>query len=141
MQRLCLFVLLLLFPDAAMARCVPFDFFQSLGKIPLVVHARVTQSNKESLVSAQCKPACRHKFSADVVEVIKGRTAATRLQFDFGYVRQRPEIALFAPGEDYVFALSSIGAGGDATLVGTTCGRPGLEIKDLDKIKRALKRP
>jgi hypothetical protein len=33
MQRLCLFVLLLLFSDAAMARCVPFDFYQSLGKV------------------------------------------------------------------------------------------------------------
>jgi hypothetical protein len=141
MQRLCLFVLLLLFPDAAMARCVPFDFFQSVSKIPFVVHARVIQSNKESLVSAQCKPApCRHQFSADVVEVIKGKTAATRLQFDYGYVRQRPEIALFAPGEDFVFALSSIGAGGDATLVGTTCGRPGLETRYLDQVKRALQR-
>jgi hypothetical protein len=76
-----------------------------------------------------------------VVEVMKGKTAATRLQLDYGYVCQWPEIALFAPGEDFVFALSSIGAGGDATLVGTTCGRPGLEIKDLDKIKRALRRP
>jgi hypothetical protein len=92
--------------------------------------------------AARRKPVpCRHQFSADVVEVMKGKTAATRLQLDYGYVRQWPEIALFAPGEDFVFALSSIGAGGDATLVGTTCGRPGLEIKDLDKIKRALRRP
>jgi hypothetical protein len=139
MQRLCLFVLLLLLPDAAMARCAPFDFFQSLGKIPFVVHGRVIQSNKDSLLSAQCNAVpCRHTFSADVVEVVKGRTAATRLEFQYDYVGQRPEIAVFAPGEDFVFALSRIGAGGQATLVGTTCGRPGLEIRYLDQVKRAL---
>src|ERR1043165_2896733 len=114
MRRLCLLVLPLL-PDAATARCVPFDFFQSLGKIPLLVHARVIQSNKESLVSAPCnRVGCEHKFSADVVEVLKGKTAATRLQFDYRYVRQRPEIALFAPGDDYVFALSRISPSGAA---------------------------
>jgi hypothetical protein len=141
MKRLCLLVLLLV-PDVAMARCAPFDFFASVGKIPFVVHARVIQSNKDSLLAAQCGPApCRHRFTADVVEVLKGKTAATRLQFDYDYAGQRPDIALFAPGEDHVFAVSSISAGGQATLLGTTCGRSGLDIKDLDRIKRALKRP
>ena len=142
MKRFGLFVLLLLLPDAAMARCAPFDFFASVGKIPFVVHARVTQSNKDSLLAAQCGPApCRHRFTADVVEVLKGKTAETRLVFDYDYAGQRPNIALFAPGEDYVFAVSGIAAGGQATLVGTTCGRSGLDVKNLDRIKRALKRP
>jgi hypothetical protein len=141
MQRLWLFALLLLFPDAALARCAPFKFFDSVNKIPFVVHARVVESNQQSLLGPQCNPArCRHRFSADVVEVLKGRTAATRLQFEYDYARQRPEIALFAPGDDYVFAVSSIGAGGEATLFGTTCGRPGLDVQYLDQVKRALRR-
>lgn len=139
MQRLCLFALLLLFPDAAMARCAPFNFFQSLHKIPFVVHGRVIRSNKESLLSEQCNAVpCRHRFSADVVEVIKGKTGETRLQFEYDYLRQRPEMAVFAQGEDYVFAVGSIGAGGQATLIGTTCGRSGLDIRYLDQVKRAL---
>ena len=141
MQRLCLFVLLLLLPDAAMARCAPFNFFNSVNKIPYVVHGRVAQSNKESLLAAQCSPVvCRHRFSVDVVEVIKGKTAETKLQFQYDYVDQRPEIAVFAEGEEYLFAVSNIRAGGQATLSGTTCGRSGLEIKYLDKIKRDLKK-
>ena len=141
MRRLCLFILLLLLPDAAMARCAPFNFFESVKKIPYVVHGRVIQSNKESLLAAQCSPElCRHRFSVDVVGVIKGKTAETQLQFQYDYVGQRPEIAVFAEGEEYVFAVSNIRAGGQATLFGTTCGRSGLGIKDLDKIKRALKK-
>ena len=35
MQRLLLFVWLLLLPDAAVARCAPFNFFQSVNKFPL----------------------------------------------------------------------------------------------------------
>jgi hypothetical protein len=140
MKRLCLLVLLLV-PDAAMARCAPFSFFASVNTIPFVVQARVVQSNKDSLLSAQCSPTvCRHRFTADVVEVLKGKTAETRLQFDYDYVGQRPNIALFAPGEDYVFAVSRITAGGQATLLGTTCGRSGLDVKYLDQIKRALRR-
>ena len=142
MQRLLLFVWLLLLPDAAVARCAPFNFFQSVNKIPFVVHGRVTQSNKESVLSGQCAPAlCRHRLTADVVEVLKGKTAETRLHFQYDYVGQRPNIAVFAEGEDYVFAISTISAGGQATLFGTSCGRSGLEIKDLGKIKRALTRP
>ena len=142
MKRVCLFVLLLLVPDAAMARCAPFSFFASVGKIPFVVHARVSQSNKDSLLAAQCDPTvCRHRFTADVVEVLKGKTAETRLQFEYDYVGQRPNIALFAPGEDFVFAVNRIAPGGHATLLGTTCGRSGLEVRYLDQIKRSLRRP
>jgi hypothetical protein len=142
MQRWFLFVLLSLLPDAALARCAPFNFFESVNKIPFVVHGRVTQSNKESVLSGQCGPAlCRHRFSVDVVEVLKGKTAETRLQFQYDYVGQRPNIAVFAEGEEYVLAVRRIGVGGQATLFGTTCGRAGLEIKDLDKIKRTLRRP
>jgi hypothetical protein len=140
MKRVCLFVLLLLVPEAAMARCAPFSFFASVGKIPFVVHARVIQSNKDSL-SAQCGTPCRHRFTADVVEVLKGRTAETRLQFEYDYVGQRPNIALFAPGEDFVFAVNRIAPGGQATLLGTTCGRAGLEVRYLDQIRRSLRRP
>jgi hypothetical protein len=139
MKRFCLFVLLLLVPEAAFARCAPFDFFASVNQIPFVVHARVVQSNKDSLLSAPCNP-CRHRFTADVVEVLKGKTAETRLQFDYDYAGQRPNIALFAPGEDHVFAVSRIGAGGQATLFGTTCGRSGLDVKYLDRIRRMLRR-
>ena len=141
MQRLLLMALLCLLPDAALARCAPFNFFQSVGKIPFVVHGRVTQSNKENLLSAQCGPTvCRYQFSADVVEALKGRTAETRLQFQYDYVGQRPEIAVFAEGQEFIFAVSKISAGGQATLFGTTCGRAGLDIKDLDKVRRALNR-
>jgi len=122
-----------------MARCAPFDFFESLDRIPYVVHGRVVHSNKESLQSKRCGPTvCQHRFSVDVLEVIKGKTAATELQFQYDYVGQRPAIALFADGEEYVFAVTAIGAGGQATLLGTTCGRPGLDIEYLDKVKRAL---
>jgi hypothetical protein len=133
--------LLLLAPDAAMARCAPFNFLASVNQIPYVVHARVIQSNKDSLLSAQCNAAaCRHRFTADVREVLKGKTAETRLQFEYDYVGQRPNIALFAPGQDYVFAVSRITPGGQATLVGTTCGRSGLDVENLDKVRRALGR-
>ena len=139
MRRLCLFALLLLLPDAAMARCAPFNFFEFVSKIPYVVHGRVIQSNKASLLSTQCGPVvCQHRFSVDVLKVIKGETASTQLQFRYDYVGQRPEIALFEEGEEYVFAVTKIGDGGRATLLGTTCGRSGLEIKYLDKIKLAL---
>jgi hypothetical protein len=132
---------MLLLPDAAMARCAPFNFFESVSKIPYVVHGRVNQSNKASLLSTQCGPAvCQHRFSVYVLEVMKGKTAATELQVQYDYVGQRPEIALFEEGDEYVFAITKIGDGGWATLLGTTCGRSGLEIKYLEKIKQALKK-
>src|SRR5262245_35382061 len=137
MQRLCLLVLLVLLPDSARARCAPFDFFTSVDRIPIVVHARVTQSNKDRLLATQCNPTvCRHRFSAEVLEILKGSTGEPKLQFEYDYVEQRPNIAVFGGGEEYVFAVSSIRAGGEAKLFGTTCGRSGLEIKYLDKVKR-----
>ena len=141
MRRLCLIALLLLLPDAAMARCAPFNFFDSVSKIPYVVHGRVIQSNKASLLSTRCGPVvCQHRFSVDVLEAIKGKTAATKLQFQYDYVGQRPEIAVFGEGEEFVFAVTEIRPDGQATLLGTTCGRSGLEIKYLDKVKQALKK-
>jgi hypothetical protein len=141
MRGLALFALLLLLPDAAVARCAPFNFFESLNKIPYVVRGRVIQSNSDSLLSRQCGPAiCQHKFSIEVLEVMKGKTAATELHFQYDYVGQRPQIALFEDDTEYVFAITRIGDSGRATLLGTTCGRSGLGIKYLDEIKRALKR-
>ena len=141
MRRLCLFVLLLLLPDAAMARCAPFNFFDSVNKIPYVVHGRVIQSNKESLLAAQCSPElCRHRFSVDVVEVIKGKTAETKLQFQYDYVGQRPEIAVFAEGEEYVFAVSNIRGAGRPHFSEPPAADPGSKSNTFDKIKRALKK-
>jgi hypothetical protein len=142
MRRLCLSALVLLLPDAATARCVPFDFFDALEEIPIVVHGLVTDSDKERLLSAQCNPApCRHQFSVDVVEVLKGETTEPKLEFQHEYVAQRPEIAIFDEGEEYVFAVSAIRANGQAELFGTTCGRSGVGTEYLGKVKQALKRP
>ncbi len=139
MRRLCLVLLVFLLPVPVMARCLPFNFFESLNNIPFIVHGRVSQSNRESLLSAQCQIApCQHIFSVDVVEVIKGNITQTKLSFAYFYTSQRPEITLFADGEDYVFAISSIRPDGRATIYGSTCGRLGTEITNLNKLKRIL---
>lgn len=126
----------------ALARCAPFDFLASLGRIPLVVHGRVVQSNKAELAAAACggPRVCRHRFEVDVAEVLKGPAPPARLHFEHDYVPQRPEIALFAPGDDYVFAVGRVGADGRAALYGTTCGRAGVGAKELDKVRQALRR-
>lgn len=126
----------------ALARCAPFDFYASLGRIPVVVHGRVVQSNQAELAGAACggPRVCRHRFEVDVDEVLKGRSAHKRLRFEHDYVPQRPEIALFAPGDDYVFAVRRVGADGRAALYGTTCGRAGVGAKDLGKVRQALGR-
>jgi hypothetical protein len=123
---------------SATARCAPFNLVASTGKVPFIVHGKVARSNKEELRSAQCGPkACTHRFSVDVIDWVKGKGDPATLRFEYDYVVQRPEIALFAEGDEYVFAVRSIDARGQAALFGTTCGRSGVEVAELDRIKRA----
>jgi hypothetical protein len=141
-MRLLSFALcILLIPGSASARCAPFDLVAAVDKVPFIVHGKVTRSNKEQLLSAPCSPkACKHRFSVDVIELVKGKSEDSTLQFEYDYVPQRPEIILFAEGDEYVFAVGKIAAGGRATLLGTSCGRSGLEVKELEKIKQAAGR-
>lgn len=140
MRLLTLFLFVLLIPGTLMARCLPFDFFESIDEIPFILHGKVTQSNKAELVSAQCGPeVCRHHFTINVLEVLKGNTSETELQFLYGFVQQRPNILLFAEGDEFVFAVEQITSDGKATLLGNTCGRSGLGVEYIDKIKEALK--
>lgn len=133
--------LVLFTPGTVMARCVPFDFFESIAKIPVIIHGKVTHSNKEELLSAQCNPeVCKHQFDIDVIETLKGNISGRKLQFQYDFVNQRPNIILFAEGDEYIFAISKVTSDGKATLFGNTCGRSGLGIEYLDKIKTALKR-
>lgn len=128
-------------PVAAHARCAPFNFMASVSKIPVIVHGKVTSSNRVDVRSAPCSPqVCSHHFDIDVTEVLKGKVAATRLQVRYDYAPQRPEIALFEVGADHVFAISKVGLDGRATLFGTTCGRSGVGADELPAIRQALKR-
>lgn len=124
-----------------MARCVPFDLLKSIDKIPFIIHGKVTQSNKGDLVSAQCGPdICKHQFNIDVIEILKGNASGKNLQFQYDFVHQRPNISLFAEGDEYVFAVSEITPDGKASLFGNTCGRSGVGVEHIEKIKQALKR-
>lgn len=141
MRRLCMIMLVFLLPAPVMARCVPFNFFDSLNSIPFIVHGRVTQSNRQDLLSAQCRSApCQHMFSVEVIETLKGNVSERRLSFVYNYANQRPEVMLFAEGAEYVFAVSRIRPNGQATIYGSTCGRPGTEITNLDRLRRTLSR-
>jgi hypothetical protein len=134
-------VVALLVSGTALARCEPFDFYRSIGRIPAIVHGRVTQSNKDEVLAATCSPqVCRHWFEVDVIEVLKGKAVPATLRFKYDFVAQRPEISLFATGEEYIFALRKVAADGSATLLGTTCRRTGQDISELEKVKRALKK-
>ena len=141
MRLLTLFLFILLIPGTVMARCAPFDFFESIDKIPFIIHGKVTRSNKEELISAQCGPeACNHRFNIDVIEILKGNTPEKTLQFQYRFVHQRPNIILFAEGDEFVFAISEVTSDGKASLLGNTCGRSGLSVDYIDKIREALKR-
>jgi hypothetical protein len=141
MRLLTLFLFVLLIPGTTMARCLPFDFFESIDKIPVIIHGKVTQSNKAELISAQCgSEVCKHQFIVSVIEVLKGNTSETALQFQYDFVHQRPNIILFAEGDEFVFAIRELTSDGKATLFGNTCGRSGLGVEYIDKIKEVLKR-
>jgi hypothetical protein len=140
MRNLVLFMLVLLIPSTAMARCAPFDFFKSIDSIPFIIHGKVTQSNKEDLLSRQCNPeVCEHQFVIQVIQVLKGDTNEKELVFKYDFVNQRPGIILFSERTEYVFAVSNVTTDGQATLFGNTCGRSGLSTAYLDEIKKALK--
>jgi hypothetical protein len=141
MRLLTLSLFVLLISGAAMARCVPFDFFESIDEIPFIIHGKVTQSNKGELLSAKCGPeVCQHQFKVDVIEILKGNTSERQLQFQYSFVHKRPNIILFAEGDDYVFAVSEVTSDGKASLFGNTCGRSGLSLEYIEKIKAALKK-
>lgn len=141
MRHLLLVLTCLLLPAAATARCVPFDLFASIGQIPYLVHGQVTQSNRAELDPSRCGPAvCQHRFDIRVIEVLKGKTAAQTLQVSYDYVPQRPNISLFAQGDEYIFALAAIADDGTARLWGNTCGRTGTGIEDLTRLKARLER-
>ena len=128
-----------LVPAPAWARCIPFDLLDSVGRIPLLVHGKVSGSNKADIVAARCMPeVCRHRFDISVIATLKGNITADTLHVSYDYVQQRPEIALFSDGDDYVFALSKVAADGQATLLGTTCGRSGLGAESIDRLLKAL---
>jgi hypothetical protein len=139
MRILMLFIFILLIPGTATARCVLFDFFESIGKIPFIIHGRVTQSNKENLLSKQCNPdVCKHQFRINVIQFLKGDTEAKELEFNYDFVHQRPNIILFSEGDEYIFAVSEVTEEGKATLFGNTCGRSGLSIEHINEVKKAL---
>jgi hypothetical protein len=143
MRLLTLFLFVLLIPSTTMARCVPFDFFESIDKIPFIIHGKVTQSNKKELLSEQCDrglEACIHRFNIDVIEILKGNTSKRKIQFQYRFVHQRPNIIVFAEGDEYIFAVSEVTSDGKASLLGNTCGRSGLGVEYIDKIKEVLKR-
>jgi hypothetical protein len=134
-------VLALLVPGTALARCAPFDFIKSIDRIPVIVHGKVARSNKDELLAAKCSPqACQHRFAIEVVKVLKGKAVPATLDIRYDFVEQRPEIALFATGEQYIFALRKVAADGTASLLGTTCGRAGLSVDNLEKVKGALRK-
>lgn len=129
---------IMLVPGSAMARCAPFNLVAAIDKVPFIVHGKVMRSNKEQVLSASCNPkACKHRLTVDVIELVKGKSMVTTLQFEYDYVPQRPEIILFAAGDEYVFAVGKIAVDGRATLFGTSCGRSGVEAAELDRVKRA----
>lgn len=139
--RLLIFVLVLLGPGSAAARCLPFNFFESIFEIPFIVHGKVIHSNGDGLVSANCGvDICKHRFSIQVIEVLKGKTEEQTLQVSYDFVNQRPNISLFSFGQEYIFAVRKISKDGKATLLGNTCGRSGLSIDYLDKVKKVLGR-
>lgn len=129
---LCLFVLL---PGIAVGRCAPFDLLESFADVPYVLLGVVTYSNKEELLAQGCDPeVCTHRFSIEVKQVLKGDVKDSELHFSYDFVQQRPEIALFAVGDEYIFALSEVTEGGMASLLGTTCGRAGISADRIDEL-------
>lgn len=128
-----------LLPVLAHARCAPFDLLKSSAQVPYIVHGKVTQSNKAEVSAAACNPkACRHHFTVQVISVLKGRIDSTALQVQYDYLNQRENMVLFADGDEFVFALRKVGADGQATLLGTTCGRAGVGVQQLDTLRQAL---
>jgi hypothetical protein len=141
MRSFVLSLLLLLIPCTVAARCAPFDFIESIDEIPLIIHGTVTESNKADLLASRCNPeVCKHRFNVRVLEILKGDGVDKNLRFQYDFVVQRPEIALFSEGEEFIFAVREVTANGQATLFGNTCGRAGVGIEYLDKVKEALKK-
>lgn len=136
---LVLSALVLSMPGTATARCEPFNFLQSVNKIPFIIHGKVTWSNKGDILAAQCNPdVCEHRFHIEVIEVLKGNTTKQTLHVNYRFVQQRPNIILFSEGDDYIFAISRVTDEGQAILFGTTCGRSGLGAEYIDRVKKAL---
>lgn len=134
-----LFMLALAVPTVATARCEPFDFFESISEIPFIVFGKVTSSNKQDILSAPCyTDPCRHEFVIKVIEVLKGNILDQELHINYSFVQQRPNIVLFAEGDDYLFAISNVAPGGQAILFGTTCGRSGLPVEYLQRTRDAV---
>jgi hypothetical protein len=128
-----------LIPDLATARCAPFNLTEEISKIPFVVHGKVTRSNKEEILSAPCNPdICEHRFDIGVIETLKGNTSNKELHVKYDFVQQRPNIILFSEGDEYIFAIREITSEGRATLFGTTCGKSGLGVEYIDRIKKTL---
>jgi hypothetical protein len=139
MRLLALSMLVLLVPGTAAARCESFNFFESISEIPFIIHGKVTWSNKQDILSAQCNPdVCEHRFDIKVIETLKGNITGEKLHVNYSFVQQRPNIILFSEGEEYIFAISKVTLEGQATLFGTTCDRSGLRVEYIDRIKKAL---
>ncbi len=139
MRLVALSMLVLLVPGTAAARCEPFNFFESISKISFIIHGKVTWSNKRDILSAQCNPdVCEHRFNIEVIEVFKGHTTREKLQINYSFVQQRPNIILFSEGDEYIFAISKMTREGEATLFGTTCNRSGVGVEYIDRVKKAL---
>ena len=130
-------LLILAFSDSALAKCAMFDFYANLSAIPNIIRARVVESNVPDCNAWQ-DIGCNYSFSASVLEAIKGEAGLAELRFSYPYKQGCPGVMTFQSGKEYLLAVKRISSDGSAELFGVNCGRWGLPLSELKKLKRNL---
>ncbi len=133
-------ILVLCTASAVKADCLYFDFYGSLESLPTLVHVRVIDSDVPSCNSFR-DDSCKYRFSADVLNVLKGDVKSERLQFSYNYWLGCPGVDTFEIDKEYIFAIKEYRTDGTAELHGVNCGQWGVSATEIEKVRKALSQP
>ena len=124
-------IYLSIFTNGVYGKCQIFDITTHVNEVPYIAEGIVVQSNKSSLTHE--KPQ-EHHFTIKVVKVLKGSITDKYLKVRYVFRGRKPSIMSYDINDRYIFAIQSIDDG-NATLLGTSCGRSGIYFSTDNLIK------
>lgn len=130
-------ILILIIADSANAECAYFDFYGNLDSLPNIAHVRVRNSVIPSCSGTRGEN-CEYSFTAEVIEVLKGKLNSKTLHFSYDYWLGCPGVDTFENGENYIFAIKESESTGTAILNGVNCGSWGVTATEIEKVKEKI---
>jgi hypothetical protein len=132
-----------LLATTARADCMFFDLKSEAQRIPIIVKARVLNTNNTSGELHSCAnrgdTKCIYRFQIQVLQTLKGKVLTDVLEFSYPYWIVCPGVDTYQENETRIFFVNAVKSSGKAELYGNSCGFGSIPIADSDSMKFLMK--